>query len=248
MANRQRAEARRKAQAKASRSGGGGGAMGKLGIWVALAVVLVLGVGIAIFTSGDDSKASTPGAGSSDSPGGVSSLPDSQPVTVTGEPLVRLDEADSPDPSVGVVAPVLSGLNFNGEAITIDPAKDGPYMVVFLAHWCPHCNYEVPQLNTWKHSGAVPTELKVIGVATAASTGGEFYPPSSWFSNRGWEWPVMVDETQGDGVAGKAAVAYGASGWPYFVIVGADGKVKARADGEVEIADLQIIVDNALAA
>lgn len=249
MANRQRAEARRKAQAKAARSGGGegGGGFGKLGIWIALAVVLVLGVGIAIFTSGDDSKATTPGTGSTDSSSGASSIPDSQPVTITGDPLVQLSDTATPDPAIGVVAPVISGLNFSGETITIDSAKDGPYMVVFLAHWCPHCNAEVPRLNNWKHSGAVPAELKVIGVATAVSSASVNYPPSSWFSNKGWEWPVLVDESQGDGVAGKAAVAYGASGWPYFVIVGADGKVKARVSGEVEVSKLQTIVDTALA-
>ena len=32
------------------------------------------------------------------------------------------------------------------------PATDGPMMVVFLAHWCPHCNAEIPVLN----SGATP--------------------------------------------------------------------------------------------
>jgi predicted DsbA family dithiol-disulfide isomerase len=58
----------------------------------------------------------------------------------------------------------------------------------------------------------------------------------------------MVDESTGDGAAGKAANAYGASGWPYFVIVGADGKVKTRVSGEVEVSELQTIVENALAS
>jgi cytochrome c biogenesis protein CcmG, thiol:disulfide interchange protein DsbE len=163
--------------------------------------------------------------------------------------LVKFEEAVTPDPAVGVDAPLLSGMNFAGEPIVMDPATKGPYMLVFLAHWCPHCNAEVPRLNDWKHSGAVPPELNVIGVATAVSSASANYPPASWFSNKGWEWPVMVDEKNGDsGDAGKAAQAYGASGWPYFVIVGADGKVKVRVSGEVEISELQTIVDAALAA
>ena len=40
----------------------------------------------------------------------------------------------------------------------------------------------------------------------------------------------------------------GASGWPYFVIIGKDGKVKVRVSGEVEVADLQKIVTQALAS
>ena len=87
----------------------------------------------------------------------------------------------------------------------------------------------------------------MLGVATAVSSSSVNYPPSEWFSNKGWSWPVLVDESQGNGEAGKAAQAYGATGWPYFVIVGADGLVKARVSGEVSVADLQVIVDDALA-
>ncbi len=246
MANRQRAEARRKAQAKASRSSGEGEGEGgsKLAIWIGLAAVIALVIGIVVFAgSGDDSNDAA-----SDTTAVGSSLPDSQPVTTTGDALVKLDAAVSPDPAVGVDAPLLSGLNFAGEPIVMDPATKGPYMLVFLAHWCPHCNAEVPRLNDWKHSGAVPPELNVIGVATAVSPASANYPPATWFSNKGWEWPVMVDEKAGDGEAGKAAQAYGASGWPYIVIIGADGKVKVRVSGEVEVSELQTIVDAALAA
>ena len=247
MANRQRAEARRKAQAKVARSGGEEGGGSKMGIWIGLVAVIALVVGIIVFASGgDDSKAKptdTTGASS-----GLASLPTSQPITFTGTALPAFDAANSPDPAVGTDAPLLSGLNFAGEPIVIDPAAKGPYMLVFLAHWCPHCNAEVPRLIDWKNSGAVPAELNVIGVATAVSKTAVNYPPAVWFSNKGWPWPVMVDEAAGDGEAGKAATTYGASGWPYFVIVGADGKVKVRVSGEVEISELQKIVDAALAA
>jgi thiol-disulfide isomerase/thioredoxin len=244
MANRQRAEARRKAQAKAARSTGEGGGS-KMGIWIGLAAVIALVVGIVVFASrGDDSTSDA----ATDTTSISSSLPVSQPVTFTGDALPAFDATVSPDPAVGTDAPLLSGLNFASEPIVMDPATKGPYMLVFLAHWCPHCNAEVPRLNDWKHSGAVPPELNVIGVATAVSSTSANFPPATWFSNKGWEWPVMVDEAAGDGAAGKAAQTYGATGWPYFVIVGADGKVKVRVSGEVEISELQTIVDAALAA
>jgi len=248
MANRQRAEARRKAQAKASRSSGDGGDGGsKMRICLGLAAVVALVVGIVVFASSGSDSSADPSSNTSDT-SGLASLPASQPVSVTGTPLAAFDAANNPDPAVGVDAPSLSGLNFAGETIAVDPATKGPYMLVYLAHWCPHCNTEVPRLINWKNSGAVPPELNVIGVATAVSAGSVNYPPASWFSNKGWPWPVMVDESLGDGAAGKAAVAYGASGWPYFVIVGADGKVKVRVSGEIEIAELQKIVAAALAA
>jgi len=223
MANRQRAEARRKAQAKAARRGqsveGTGGSAGvTINIWVIIVVVLALATGgiIWVAASGDDSSASDDTSNTSET---SVEIPDSQPVTVTGEALPRYDSANPVDLAVGLPAPLLNGLDFQGDPITVDPSVSGPYMVVFLAHWCPHCNAEVPN-----------------------------YPPAEWFSNRGWSWPVLVDEALGDGEAGKAAVSYGASGWPYFVIVGADGLVKTRVSGEIEAAELQIIVDEALAS
>jgi len=240
MANRQRAEARRKAQSKVARSGEGGN---KMMLWIALGVVVLLGGGIAFFaTRGDDASAgsdttvSTPG----------SSFPDSQKVTITGEPLTPYASGGT-DLAVGLPAPTLSGLNFRDEEINVNP-EAGPYMIVFLAHWCAHCNAEVPRLIDWRNSGAVPADLTVIGVATAVAKDGENYPPSSWFSNKGWPWPVLVDESDGEGAAGLAAQAFGASGWPYFVIVGSDGLVKVRVSGEVESSELQGIVAAALAS
>lgn len=252
MANRKRAEARRKAQAKAARRGqvveGGEGSNAgiTINIWVIIAVVLALVTGGIIWaaTSGDDSTASD---GTSVDGTGGGDIPDSQPVTVTGSELPPYDAAID-DPAVGLAAPLLSGFDFQGDPITVDPAANGPYMVVFLAHWCPHCNAEVPRLLDWKGSGAVPAELNVLGVATAAAESATNYPPHEWFSNKGWSWPVMVDESRGEGEAGKAAVAYGATGWPYFVIVGADGLVKARISGEIEVSELQVIVDDALSS
>ena len=238
MANRQRAEARRKAAAKA------GDGSSKVWMWATIGVVVVIAVvGIVIATGGSDSKAK-PADGSTLTTV-ATGIPDSQPVTVKGDKLPDFQTSGA-DASIGLTAPTVDGLTFNSQKITIDPGK-GAYMVVFLAHWCPHCNVEVPRLLNWKHSGQVPSGLNVIGVATAVSKSSVNYPPATWFSNKGWEWPVLVDEAQGDGAAGKAAAAFGATGWPYMVLVGADGKVKVRLSGEVQIADLQKIVDKALA-
>lgn len=251
MANRQRAEARRKAAAKAARAAGdageaSGGSKGLM--WTIIAVLVVVAVGGIVWatTSGGSNDTAATDSTTASS-GSTVSLPDSQPVTITGEPLPAFDSGGGADPAVGLAAPVVDGLNFNGEKMSLNSA-DGAYMVVFLAHWCPHCNAEVPRLLQWKHSGSVPADLRVIGVATAVSDSRPNYPPAEWFSNKGWEWPVMVDEKIGDAAAGKAAAAFGASGWPYFIIVGKDGKVKVRVSGEISVADLNDVVAKAMAA
>ena len=94
-------------------------------------------------------------------------------------------------------------------------------MLVFLAHWCPHCNREVPRLVAWQADGMVPEGLDVIGVSTGSPRARTNYPPSAWLAELDWQWPVLADSTDH-----QAAAAYGLPGFPYFVIIGADGTVK----------------------
>ncbi len=209
-------------------------------IWAAIgAVVVVAAVAIAVITSGgDDSSSDTtvpvtgPGVGPAES----------QPVTLTGAPLAPLPDSGD-DPTVGTKAPELSGYDFDGTPVTVDPSK-GPVMLVFLAHWCPHCNREAPQLMAWKASGAVPEGLQVVGVTTAAAKDRDHYPPSSWIRNEmQWDWPVLADSADNE-----AAMAFGVSGFPFVVILDTDGTVLSRWSGERGLQGIQESVDAALAA
>lgn len=164
-----------------------------------------------------------------------------QPVTVVGTPLETFEAADG-DPAIGQTPPTLQGSSFDGMAVTIDPSK-GPLMLVFLAHWCPHCNAEVPRLLEWKASGDVPADLDVIGITTAVDANRDHYPPSKWIDELGWDWPVMADSA-----TSEAGAAYGLRSFPYFVIIGADGRVKLRFSGEIEADQLTAVVDQALAS
>ena len=222
-------------------------------IWGIIGVVVVAAAIFAVSSSGTSrngtavtTTALSSGSSAPGGTGGSVAPAEYQPVTITGEPLPVMPEGGT-DPGIGSKVPVVTGYNFAGDPVSLDVAASArPTMVVFLAHWCPHCNAEVPRLLDWKHSGQVPADLRVIGVGTAVDPNADYYPPADWFANKGWEWPVMVDESLGARTAGKAAAAFGASGWPYLVIVGADGTVKARVSGEVEITELQKIVDDAL--
>ncbi|NCZ56650.1 MAG: hypothetical protein EBY86_08450 [Acidimicrobiia bacterium] len=53
-----------------------------------------------------------------------------------------------------------------------------PMLLVFLAHWCPHCQAEVPVLVKWNQSMLVPDNLDVIAVATGTDETAPNYPPS----------------------------------------------------------------------
>jgi len=206
---------------------------------VVLAIVIAFVIAIVAGGSKDSGSSDTTKAPSSD---GSVSAGENQPVEVIGEALEALSESDG-DSTIGLTAPTLNGYAFDGSNLSVTPGDGNPYMVVFLAHWCPHCNDEVPRLIEWKESGAVPADLQVIAVSTGVASDRPNYPPSQWVVNKAWPWPVMADSEAMD-----AARAYGVSGYPFFVIVGADGKVKARASGELGTDRINQIVTAALSS
>ena len=167
---------------------------------------------------------------------------ENQPVVVTGQVLDPLGSTGA-DLSVGASAPELAGATFDGTPISVTPGDGTPYMLVFLAHWCPHCNAEVPRLVEWNAKGMVPDGLRVIGISTAVAADRPNYPPSAWIVDKEWPFEVMADSADMD-----AAGAYGVDGFPFFVVVGADGKVKVRASGEQEIEVIDRLVRDALAS
>ncbi|MFM8506297.1 MAG: TlpA family protein disulfide reductase, partial [Actinomycetota bacterium] len=174
---------------------------------VAVGVVAVLAAifGVVAFTASSDDDASVEGAS------------EFQNVVVTGEALPEFGKGET-DPAIGMTAPVLEGFGFLGNEVTTTPGN--PMLLVFLAHWCPHCQAEVPVLVKWNQSGLVPDGLDVIAITTGTDDGAPNFPPSVWLANEKWPelWPVLVDNK--DQTAGNA---FGLAGYPYMTLVGADG-------------------------
>lgn len=210
-------------------------------IAAALVVAVIVGDGSDESSTADGAsvvtESSVPGPGS---PAG--SVGENQPVKVSGQALDALGSTGA-DLSVGAAAPALLGFDFDGHEVSVTPGTGTPYMLVFLAHWCPHCNAEVPRLVEWNSQGMVPDGLRVIGVSTAVASDRPNFPPSQWVVEKQWPFEVMADSEEMD-----AAAAYGVDGFPFFVVVGADGKVKVRASGEQEIGVIDQLVRDALAS
>jgi cytochrome c biogenesis protein CcmG, thiol:disulfide interchange protein DsbE len=158
------------------------------------------------------------------------------PVQVIGDALPGLGQVDvADDPALGMAAPVLVGEDFDGNTVRIDAAATGPTMVVFLAHWCPHCNAEVPRLNELRDAGSFPEGLNIVAVSTATDPTRPNYPPSKWITNVDWTYPVIADGLDlAPEVQYIAAAAYGVDRFPFIALLDADGNVAARWSGERE--------------
>jgi cytochrome c biogenesis protein CcmG/thiol:disulfide interchange protein DsbE len=113
---------------------------------------------------------------------------------------------------------------------------------VYLAHWCPHCQAEVPRIVALAEAGKLDG-IDVYAVAAAGHEELANYPPSSWLEGEDWPFPTKVDSAQS-----TAAEAYGLTGYPYFLLVDAQGTVVDRAEGELEDADIVAAVKALVAA
>ena len=152
------------------------------------------------------------------------------PVAVVGDALPPYPE-EGDDPAVGMTAPVLVGETMAGDPITIDASVDGPTWVVFLAHWCSHCNAEIPVINQLRDEGRIPDGINVVGISTAYNPGRPNWPPDEWLEEKDWTFPAVNDGI--DTVAGVyiAANEFGIGGFPFSMLVDGDGVITARWAG-----------------
>ncbi|MBK5289651.1 MAG: TlpA family protein disulfide reductase [Acidimicrobiia bacterium] len=190
--------------------------------WVAVGVVVAIGIVVVIVSAGGtDSKKKTKGG--SDTPNSK----EFGPVTVTGTALAQFPDSGS-DQAVGQAIPTVSGENFAGEPGAI-AANGKAQLIVFLAHWCPHCNAEAPKLASYlQDNGGLPAGVDLTIVPTGSRSDAPNWPPSQWVKdmNLGYVTTLVDSEDQ------KAAAAFGLTSYPFMVMVDKDGTVVARRAGE----------------
>ncbi len=185
----------------------------------AVAVVLV---GIVVALSGD----------SDDAPTAAEVSASYGPMVTDGAMLPPFASSDD-DPATGMAAPRLESLSPAGAPVSVGGASAGePTVIAFLAHWCPHCQREVPAIVELMARGDLDG-IRVVGVLTGTSPDRPNFPPAAWLDREGWTGDVVLDSEQSD-----AARAYGLSGYPFLVFLDANGQVVARASGELPSADI----------
>jgi cytochrome c biogenesis protein CcmG, thiol:disulfide interchange protein DsbE len=163
----------------------------------------------------------------------ASALTETSSVTVSGTALPPAPEQPgAPDPAVGVTAPTLTGVSPDGKGQTIAVKPGRRLLIVVVAHWCPHCQREVPRLVEWSESGKIPADLDVQFLSTSVEPTAGNYPPSKWLKDV--PFPVMVDDKDK-----SALLALGGMGFPNMHLIGSDGKVIARTSGELDLPALE---------
>ncbi|WP_426571590.1 TlpA family protein disulfide reductase [Aquihabitans sp. McL0605] len=195
-------------------------------IWIGvLAVVLILGLVAIIASRGGSSDGDDTATG-----GGASTTTVSVPTSVdpgSAPVLPAYDANADPDPAVGQTIPTATGKTFDGDDITIGP-NGKAQIILFVAHWCPHCQREIPLLKAHLDDHPMPDDVALTTVSTSVHPGADNYPPQEWLEREGWKAPVLDD-----GEDSLVANDFGLTSFPYFVAVDAQGKVVMRASGEL---------------
>lgn len=164
----------------------------------------------------------------------VSAGIETSPVVVEGAALPPLAQ---PDPAIGLTVPSFEANTFDGDRVTI--SNDGtPRVIGFFAHWCPHCQEEVPQVVDWLAAGDLPSGVDVVAVSTSVRDDAANYPPSAWFAREEWVGPVVIDSD-----ASEIAQGFGLTAFPYWVAVDRSGAVVARTSGQIGEAGFRALID-----
>ena len=132
------------------------------------------------------------------------------------------------DPAVGAAAPAFAATTFDGVEVSVLPGDGTAKVIGFFAHWCPHCQRELPRITKWLAQNELPAGVEVIAVSTAVDPDGPNYPPSAWFEKE--QWPATALRDSADSEIGEA---YGLRGFPYVVAVDGQGRVVTRVSGEL---------------
>ena len=189
-------------------------------LWIIGAGVLaiaLIGAVVVGLTRSDDAGDSDPSA-----------VVETNAVEIGGTPLPEMVSDDPAlDGAFGLPAPSARGTGFDG--LGVDLLADGqPTVIGFFAHWCPVCQGEVDELSDHLSDIGLPDDVRIIAVSTSVRPDEDNYPPSAWFASEGWPSPILLDDRDN-----SLAQTYGLPGFPFWVVVDADGNVAARLSGAI---------------
>ncbi len=173
----------------------------------------------------DSSETETTGGSDAADEGTAAATTPSNPLIGAALPQLVDPAADA---AIGLEAPGLVAASLTGSTIDIEQADGRGKVYGFFAHWCPHCQRELPRLVSYIEANGLPASVDFYAVSTAVDPSGDNYPPLDWFEAEQWPYEVLDDSA-----AGAIAAGFGLPGFPYFVVVGGDGTVVQRASGEL---------------
>ena len=139
-------------------------------------------------------------------------------------------EQGQPDAALGMVLGDVSGVEYYTEVeLTVDPTDGTARAWLVWAHWCPHCQRELPPLSTWYAENADQyPNVELISVSSSIDPA-RGNPLEPYLDELQLPFPVIIDPDL------ALAEQFGLSAYPFWVFTAGDGTTLLRVAGFLEI-------------
>src|SRR5215469_7337970 len=145
-------------------------------------------------------------------------------------PFVQAQSAAKPaaKPAASRPAPDFTRNTLDGKPLRLSTYRGKLVLLNFWATWCGPCLTEIPRFNTWQTKYA-PQGLQVLGV----SMDDDAAPVQKAARKLQFTYPVVMgDEHLGEQYGGVL-------GLPISYLIGPDGKVLARYQGDTDLSQME---------
>lgn len=139
-------------------------------------------------------------------------------------------EQGQPDAALGMVLGDVTGVEYYTETeMTVDPTDGTARAWLIWAHWCPHCQRELPPLSNWYVENAdLYPNVELISVSSSIDpTRGN--PLEPYLDELQLPFPTILDPDL------SLAEQFGLSAYPFWVFTAGDGTTLLRIAGFLEI-------------
>lgn len=139
-------------------------------------------------------------------------------------------EQGQPDGALGVVLGDVAGIEYYTDTeMTVDPTDGTARAWLIWAHWCPHCQRELPPLSDWyvENADLYPNvELLSITSSIDPTRGNPLEP---YLDDLQLPFPTIMDPDL------DLAEQFGLSAYPFWVFTAGDGTTLLRVAGYLEV-------------
>lgn len=137
--------------------------------------------------------------------------------------------------------PIVSGNGLTGQTLTLSSLRGKVVLLEFMEPWCPHCQAEAPVLEKLYTQYSNNSDVVMLSVA-GPWEGATAQDAAGFIKTYGSSWTYVYDSS------GSIVNEYGVTATPTFIIIGRDGSLLARYEGDQTIDTLAAGLTAALAA
>lgn len=159
-------------------------------------------------------------------------------VELSGEKISISTPNSGIDSASGEMSPKIL-YKMPGDEIYIEYPENVPTIILFVSHWCPYCQEEIPEVVNWiEEDEIIQKGVNVLLVVTSTDSEKSNYPPDEWLFNEKWQYPVIYDDEENN-----IAKYFGVSYFPSWVFTENDGVIAFTHAGIITQEELSKLVN-----